>query len=137
MNRAVIGIGSNIRPEDNIDEAILRMSRAHRILKKSRFVATPPIGSREQPDFVNGAILIETSMERDALKTWLRNVEAGLGRVRSEDKNAPRTIDLDIVVWSGEIVDEDVYARDFLRRAVQEVCPGLKLEGGARCGKNS
>jgi 2-amino-4-hydroxy-6-hydroxymethyldihydropteridine diphosphokinase len=129
MNRAVIGMGSNVSPEDNISKAILRISQVHRIIKQSRFVVTPPIGSTDQPDFINGALLIETAMERDSLKAWLQKVEAELGRVRSENRNAPRTIDLDIVVWSGEIVDEDVYLRDFLRRAVQEVCPGLKLEG--------
>ena len=125
MSRAVIALGSNIRPQDNVPKAILRIGQTHRIMKKSRFTETPAIGSTPQPDFVNGALLIETAMDRDALKDWLRKVEAELGRVRSEDRNAPRTIDLDIVVWDGQIVDDDVYGRDFLRRAVEEVCPDL------------
>ena len=127
MNQAVIGIGSNIQPEANIPKAISSIRKAHRILKQSRFIETLPIGSPDQPHFYNGAVLIETELERDDLKAWLLKVESELGRVRGIDRNAPRTIDLDIVVWSGEVVDLDVYGRDYLRQAVNEVYPALKL----------
>ncbi len=127
MNHAVIGIGSNIQPETNIPKAISKIGQTHRIVKESSLVETAPIGSRDQSPFLNGALLIETELDRDDLKAWLLRVESELGRVRGTDKNAPRTIDLDIVVWSGEIVDQDVYGRDYLRQAVNEVCPTFKV----------
>jgi 2-amino-4-hydroxy-6-hydroxymethyldihydropteridine diphosphokinase len=127
MNQAVIGIGSNIQPKVNIDRAIKRIDESHRILNESRFVETEPLAGRDQPKYMNGAILIQTSMGREELKDWLRELEGDLGRTRSTDRYDSRTIDLDIVVWGGEIVDEDVYEREFLRAAILEVCPGLNI----------
>ena len=127
MNHAVIGIGSNIQPEVNIPKAISKIGNSHRIIRQSRIVETLPIGPTSQPHYLNGAVLIETDLELEELKTWLLTVENELGRIRGIDKYAPRTIDLDIVVWGGEIVDQDVYRRDYLRQAVSEVCPTLEV----------
>jgi len=127
MNQAVIGIGSNIQPKANIEKTIKRIAEFHRILNESRFVETEPLAGRDQPNYMNGAILIQTSMGREELKAWLRELEGDLGRTRSTDRYNSRTIDLDIVVWGGEIVDEDVYEREFLKAAILEVCPGLKI----------
>ena len=55
-------------------------------------------------------------------------LESQLGRVRSADRYAPRPIDLDIIVWNDEIIDEDVHERDFLSRSIQEVLPNLPVE---------
>ncbi|MCH6545268.1 MAG: 2-amino-4-hydroxy-6-hydroxymethyldihydropteridine diphosphokinase [Deltaproteobacteria bacterium] len=127
MNQAVIGIGSNIQPKPNIDKAISKIAKSHRILSTSRFVETEPLAGRDQPNYMNGAILIQTSMGREELKSWLRELEGDLGRTRSTDRYDSRTIDLDIVVWGGEIMDEDVYEREFLKAAILEVCPGLNI----------
>ena len=127
MNQAVIGISSNLQPKANIERAIKRIAESHGILSESRFVETEPLAGRDQPNYLNGAILIQTSMGREELKDWLRELEGDLGRTRSTDRYDSRTIDLDIVVWSGEIVDEDVYEREFLRAAILEVCPGLNI----------
>lgn len=127
MNQVVIGIGSNIQPEANIPKAIKRIAKSHRILNESRFVETKPLAGRDQPNYVNGAILIQTSMEQEELKQWLRELEDDLGRTRSTDKYDSRTIDLDIVVWGGQVVDEDVYEREFLKAAILEICPRLDI----------
>ncbi len=127
MNQAVIGIGSNIQPQANIEKAIKRIAESHRILNESRFVETEPLAGRDQPNYMNGAMLIQTSMGREELKSWLRELERELGRIRKSDRYDSRTIDLDIVVWDGEIVDEDVYEREFLKTAILEVCPGLNI----------
>lgn len=127
MNRAVIAIGSNIEPERHVQAALDRLAAGQKLLAKSRFRRTDPIDRPDQPQFLNGVALIETSLDRRGLKQWLREVEADLGRVRSEDKFAPRTIDLDIVVFNEGIVDPLVYERGFLREAVAEVCPTLPL----------
>ncbi len=127
MNRAVIGIGSNIQPENHVPKAIEKIAQAHRIVRQSRMVETLPIGSLDQPHYLNGALLIETMMEHDELKLSLKRIESDLGRVRGKDKNEPRTIDLDILVWGGQIIDHDVYERKFLREAVLEVYPTLEI----------
>lgn len=125
-HRVVIGVGSNILPEVYIPLALESVRNAHTLLAESDRVVTRPIGFKDQPDFINGVLLIETEMERNELKAWLHRVEADLGRVRTSNINGPRTIDLDIVVWDGEIVDPDFDTRDFLRQAVYQVWPELK-----------
>lgn len=126
MNRVVIGVGSNIDPEVHIGAAKERIVGRHRLVASSGLVETEPIGYAEQANYLNGAWLIETAMSRRELKRWLREVEADLGRTHEGDPYGPRTIDLDIVVWNGVVVDPDVYERDFLREAVLAVCPELE-----------
>jgi 2-amino-4-hydroxy-6-hydroxymethyldihydropteridine diphosphokinase len=125
-HRAVIAFGSNIRPEIHIPSAILRMQRRTRILSQSAFVSTRPIGREDQPDFINGALLVETDLDRSELEKWLHVIEDELGRTRDGDAYGPRTIDLDLAVWDGEIVHPDVCGREFVENAVLEVLPELK-----------
>jgi 2-amino-4-hydroxy-6-hydroxymethyldihydropteridine diphosphokinase len=125
-HRAVIALGSNIRPEIHIPSAILHMQRRTRILSKSDFVSTGPVGREDQPDFINGAILVETDLDRSELEKWLHVIEDELGRVRDGDRYGPRSIDLDVAVWDGEIVHPDVRDREFVKKAVLEVLPELK-----------
>jgi len=124
-NRAVVGLGSNIDPEENIRKAIEIIRGEVSLIKASSFVETEPVGLKEQRSFINGALLIETPLGASELKMRLRGIEAGLGRVRTADKNGPRTIDLDILVWNGGVVDDDVYEREFLKSSIRELIPGF------------
>ena len=126
MNRVVIGLGSNIDPDRNIPKAVELLSQKFTVLKTSKFKSTKPVGFLDQSDFMNGAVLLTTDLERDQLKKELRKIETALGRKRRGSKFGPRPIDLDIVIWNGEIADNDFYERDFIRTAVREVLPGLK-----------
>ena len=128
MNQAVVGVGSNIEPEKHIDEARLILKKEQTFLKESSFIKTKPIGYEEQPYFINGAFLIESPYTYEELKSYLKDIENRLGRVRTANKYGPRTIDLDIVVWNGIIVDDDYYRRNFLKKAVQEILPELRYK---------
>ena len=97
------------------------IGKDHRLVKTSALTVTAPIGYVDQPDFVNGAVLVETGLDADAFTSFLKKVEVCLGRVKTENKFGPRTIDLDVVVWNDAVVDNDFYTRDFLRSAVNEV----------------
>ena len=63
----------------------------------------PAIGGRPQPDYLNAAVLLEVDSPPDALRAELRSIEAELGRVRTSDKYAPRTIDLDLSLLGDQI----------------------------------
>lgn len=126
MNTAVIGIGSNINAEKNVNAAKRMLGEKLNVLGESKFIRTKPIGSRDQQDFLNGSLLIKTRVGRRQLKTLLKGVETVLGRSAEDDRYGPRKIDLDILVWNGEIVDSDVYEREFLRSSVTELCPELE-----------
>jgi len=125
MNTAIIGVGSNVEPETNIKAAKNLLIREHVFLGESSFVKTRPMGYTKQDDFANGAFLTATDLDLDKFKSYLRMLESRLGRVRTDNPDGPRTIDLDIVVWNGEIIDFNFYRWDFLRNAVLELAPDL------------
>jgi dihydroneopterin aldolase/2-amino-4-hydroxy-6-hydroxymethyldihydropteridine diphosphokinase len=106
VNRAFISLGSNIDPEHNLQGAVQRLANRTRLLAVSRVYQTKPVGKTDQPDFLNAAVLVETELTARELKSQvLGAIEAELGRVRTEDKNAPRTIDLDISLFNDEILE--------------------------------
>ncbi len=126
MNTAIIGLGSNINPKENIKHAESILSKQFHILASSKFVTTKPIGNRAQADFLNGAVLLETDLELQPFKTALRKIETSLGREENRNRFDPRTIDLDILVWNDKIIDQDFYTRPFIKSAVLELLPNLK-----------
>jgi len=127
VNRVVIGVGSNIRPEENIRRAKAAIQSAHELVKVSSFVKTEPLGFKEQDRFTNGAFLVNTDMDSDELKAWLKDIENKLGRINTYNKYGPRTIDLDILVWNGEVVDDEVNERAFLKESIHELLPELSI----------
>jgi 2-amino-4-hydroxy-6-hydroxymethyldihydropteridine diphosphokinase len=120
-NTCIIGIGSNIEPEKNIEAAMGIVGYEHDLIAVSKFARTSPIDIEDQPDFLNGAAKIKTDLSEIEFNNYLKGVEDQLGRDRTLPKFGPRTIDLDIVVWNGNIVDKDYYTRDFLQKLVDEV----------------
>jgi 2-amino-4-hydroxy-6-hydroxymethyldihydropteridine diphosphokinase len=117
----IIGIGSNINPEKNIAEALKILGKENELSRVSRLIKTAPIGIQDQPDYLNGAARVLTDKEKNNFRNYLKEVEDRLKRDRSAQKNGPRSIDLDIVVWDGEIIDQDYYKRDFLKKVVDEI----------------
>jgi 2-amino-4-hydroxy-6-hydroxymethyldihydropteridine diphosphokinase len=125
VNFAAVGVGSNINPSANIRRARDILSEKQRIIKESSFIRTTPIGVTDQPDFLNGAWLIETEGDIDTLKMILVSVERLIGRKKTSDRFGPRVIDLDIIAWNGKIIHNDYYYRDFVRNAVHEILPSI------------
>ena len=126
-HEVVIGLGSNIDPEANLEQAVQELKSRFKVSKRSQWTRTKPIGIQDQPDFYNGALLMETELEQQSLKKELKRIEDLLGRDRSLPKYGPRTIDLDILIWNKKVIDEDYYERDFLRKGVEEIIPDLEL----------
>jgi 2-amino-4-hydroxy-6-hydroxymethyldihydropteridine diphosphokinase len=127
MNDVAVSIGSNIDPHKNIKRAIDLLTSEHAVRAVSSFIQTKPIGFTEQPDFINGSILISTALSIEQFSTCLKDTEKRLGRKKSINKFGPRTIDLDIVVWNMKIVNIDFFERDFLRKSILELLPGADL----------
>jgi len=102
---AFISIGSNIQPEKYLPLAVSRLRQVGKILRISRVYQNPPQNRPEQADFLNMAVLLETDSDPLEMYNQLRMIEAGLGRVRTDDKFAARIIDLDLCLLDGRIVD--------------------------------
>jgi 2-amino-4-hydroxy-6-hydroxymethyldihydropteridine diphosphokinase len=126
MNQAIIAAGSNIDPQKNIALAREILARDFEVVAETAFVSTKPVGYTRQPDFLNGAILVRTELNLEPLRQRLRKIEDTLGRRRGVLTFGPRTVDLDIVVWNGKLLDPDFYERDYLKNAVLELDPGLR-----------
>lgn len=118
---AIIILGSNIDAARNIDIANRILGQRFEVLNYAGPIQTKPIGREVQPDFYNAAVLLKTNLNQSALVRSLKAIEDEIGRDRSRSHYGPREIDLDLVVWNGDIVDNDYYEREFLRRLVGEV----------------
>lgn len=124
-HQAFVILGSNIEPEENITAAVRRLRQNADLQGVSSVWETEPIGS-QGPNFLNAAAWVATTQAAEELK-WsvLREIEKQMGRTRSEDKNAPRTIDLDVIVFDGQVIDERVWELAYLAVPLCELYPYL------------
>jgi len=125
ISDCVISFSSNIEPEMNVSRAVAEISRTCEVVRQSKRERAKAIGAVDQADSLSGAIHVRTHLTKGQLHDWLRLLEQQLGQTRTDDRSTPRTIDLDIVIWNGQVVDPDVYRREFLKEAVRELWPGL------------
>mgnify|MGYP001378599776 FL=1 len=127
LNEAIISLGSNIDPEQNTRLALEQLTRIGPIRQQTNLIYTEPERMKEQPAFLNGAVILDTTLPFDTLKSELKSIENRLGRKRSGPKNGPRTIDLDIIAYNGTITDDEVYEYGFLQKFLKELKPELEV----------
>jgi len=139
MTVAFLSLGSNIEPEKNMLEAVRLLSHHVKLLKASTVYLTEPLQRKSQPAYYNCVLEIETNIEPSKLKfEVLRVIEEELGRKRTEDKYASRTIDIDIILYGNLVVsskdltlpDPDIRRRAFLAIPLSEIEPDLVLPIG-------
>ncbi len=126
-NRAVIGLGSNLNPEENILMARFLVAKTFGLVNESLFRRTKPIDHQLAEEFMNGCIYIQTALDLEALRVELKRLEQEMGRDPEAPKSLPHPIDFDIVVWNEKIIDPSFYKQKFLKEAVLELLPGLKF----------
>ncbi len=138
MALAYVGLGANLGPrETTILRAVdlLAAQPGIELLELSSLVETEPVGVTDQPEFVNGAVSLETTLSPRELLDALLRVERELGRVRSGERWGPRTIDLDLLLYGEEVVDEPgltvphprLHERRFALEPLAELEPGLEI----------
>ena len=139
MTCAYVGLGANLGPrEETLHRAVelLREADGVDVLAVSQLRDTDPVGVVDQPPFLNGAVAIETARTPRELLNLLLAIEASLGRVR-EERWGPRTIDLDLLVYGDEVVDEPglrvphphLHERRFALEPLVELAPELDVPG--------
>jgi 2-amino-4-hydroxy-6-hydroxymethyldihydropteridine diphosphokinase len=137
---AYIGLGSNLGDrEATLRRALARLNAAHaiRVLEVSRFRETDPVGFTDQPKFVNAVAAVETELAPRELLETLLSVERAMGRTREGPRFGPRTIDLDLLLYDDEIIDEPglrvphprLHERTFVMEPLAELEPGLVVPG--------
>ena len=106
MNTVFLGLGSNLgNKEKNIKQAISLIKKECKVLKISTLHKTKPVGFLDQDWFLNRVIKIETKFTPLELLAFLKNIEKKLKKVKTF-KNGPRIIDLDILFYNNEIINE-------------------------------
>lgn len=121
-HRVIVSVGSNIDPQVNLDQTKKIVAREMTLLGEATVIKTEPDGFKAQPDFLNGAWLMETRLPLEEFNAYLKAVEIRMGRVKGPIKSGPRTIDLDIIIWDGKIVHSDYLERkDYVVRPVDEL----------------
>lgn len=121
--QVVIGFGSNISPAENLKSSLYLLGRLIPIEAVSSVWRTPAVRS-PGPNFLNAAVLISTQLPIAELRNdILRPIENLLGRVRTKDPNAPRTIDLDILIYDGQILDQELWKYAHMAVPVAEILP--------------
>jgi 2-amino-4-hydroxy-6-hydroxymethyldihydropteridine diphosphokinase len=116
-----IGLGSNIAPRQNLPRAVAHLQAAIDIEGLSSVWETPALGS-EGPNFLNAVAKVRTYLTIMELKDKiLCEIEANMGRVRSADKNAPRQIDLDILIYDDAVLDSAIWDQVHLAMPLAEL----------------
>ncbi len=106
-NIAFLSLGANIEPAANLRAAVELLRRHTTMLAVSPVYLSPPQGFRQQPPFLNLAVKAHTLRSPSQFKIdVIDRIEAALKRIRDpQNKNAPRTIDLDISLWNDEVFE--------------------------------
>ena len=137
--RCFIALGANLGdPVATVKAAILALGE----LPQTRFVAasslyrTAPVGLRHQPDFINAVVELVAALAAPTLLEALFEIEASFGRQRSV-KNAPRTLDLDLLLYGDELSTDPqltlphprLHERAFVLAPLAEIAPQLIIPG--------
>lgn len=140
---AYIGLGSNLqKPAQQIEEALNLVSEIPetRLVSVSSLYRSAPFGGVEQPDFVNAAASLMTQLVPLELLARLQEVENRQGRERDETRWGPRVLDLDLLVYSGQTIEEPelsvphpgIGERNFVLLPLGEIAPDLAIPGLGR-----
>ena len=123
MHHIYLSLGSNIQPEVHLPKAIQMLKEYGEVKAVSSAWESHAVGS-DGPNFLNACVLFVSNLQPYDLKEQItRPIEAGLGRVHSADKNAPRTIDLDIVLFDEQPVNVEFWTCAFVLVPLAELIP--------------
>ncbi|MEJ2316430.1 MAG: 2-amino-4-hydroxy-6-hydroxymethyldihydropteridine diphosphokinase [Gammaproteobacteria bacterium] len=139
MTRAYIGLGSNLdNPRNQVVDAFHELAETDgiRLLARSSLYLSEPLGPQDQPDFINAAAAIETTLAPQSLLEALQAIEQRHARKR-ERHWGPRTLDLDLLLYDDEhirhpdltVPHPGIAERSFVLLPLQEIAPELVIPG--------
>ena len=140
---AYVGLGSNLQgPARQLENAIelLAAIPETRLVNHSSLYRSAPFGGIEQPDFVNATAALLTRLSARDLLEELQGIESRRGRERGDLRWGPRVLDLDLLVYSGDTIDEPglcvphpgIAERNFVLLPLRDLAPDLSIPGLGR-----
>ncbi|MFZ2972678.1 MAG: 2-amino-4-hydroxy-6-hydroxymethyldihydropteridine diphosphokinase [Ferribacterium limneticum] len=139
MNTAYVALGANLGdPAATVLAAFAALANLpeSRVVHSSSLYRTAPVGLTDQPEFVNAVAELETTLAPETLLAALFDIEERFGRIRAE-KNGPRTLDLDLLLYNDQFVDlprltlphPRLHLRAFVLQPLAEIAPQLAIPG--------
>lgn len=141
MITVYIAIGSNlndpVNQTKNAIEALKTLTKTQ-FLQASSLYSSAPMGPKDQPDYINAVVEIETELMPIELLNLTQAIELEHGRVRKGERWGPRTLDLDILLYGNDVIHSErlviphygMHEREFVLYPLAEIAPNLKLPGG-------
>jgi 2-amino-4-hydroxy-6-hydroxymethyldihydropteridine diphosphokinase len=121
---AYLSLGSNIRPAENLVRALHLLQKHGRIDRISSAWESKSVGA-DGPNYLNACISFTTPLAWAELKEQvILPIELQLGRTRTENKNAPRTMDIDIILFDDQSCDDHSWEKAFVVIPLAEIYPG-------------
>jgi 2-amino-4-hydroxy-6-hydroxymethyldihydropteridine diphosphokinase len=139
---AYIGLGSNLaEPQSQVESALRELSSlpASRLVARSSLYRSAPVGYGAQPDFINAVAALDTALGAPELLRELQALEGRHARERSF-RDAPRTLDLDLLLFGDETISEPalvvphprMHERAFVLEPLVEIAPQARIPGRGR-----
>lgn len=144
--QSYIGLGSNLgNPEAQLTTALAALNRIPdtTLVRCSSFYRSKPLGPDCQPDYINAVALLHTRFTATGLLARLQAIENRQGRVRDGEKWGPRTLDLDMLLYGNDTIDEpglivphpQIRHRNFVLMPLLELAPDIEIPGLGRADK--
>jgi len=140
VTRAYVALGANLGDrERTLQAAVAALGEEDgiEVVAVSTLRETEPVGVGEQPRYLNGAVALETTLTARELLERLLAVEQRFGRVRIAGEHGPRTLDLDLLLYGDDVIDDPeltvphprLHERRFVLEPLAELAPGLVIPG--------
>jgi 2-amino-4-hydroxy-6-hydroxymethyldihydropteridine diphosphokinase len=142
VTRAAIALGSNLDdPEAQVERGFDEIGKLPQtqLIARSRLYRTAPVGYADQPDFINACALVETALAPRELLDGLFAIERAHHRIRNIP-NGPRTLDLDIILYGDQVIDEPgltiphprAHEREFVLKPLRDVWADFVIPASGR-----
>ncbi|QKJ85891.1 7,8-dihydro-6-hydroxymethylpterin-pyrophosphokinase [Paramixta manurensis] len=141
MNRVYLALGSNLAdPLQQVQNALAALAaipHTH-LVATSALYRTPPYGPPDQPDYLNAAVALDTTLSPEALLDHTQRIEQEQGRVRKAERWGPRTLDLDIMLFGTQTLNSerltvphyDMHNRAFMLLPLIDIAPNACFPDG-------
>ncbi len=138
--RAYVGLGSNLNsPVQQVEQALstLKAIPNTKLISHSSLYQSAPMGPQDQPNYINAAAALDTTLDAEALLTALQSIENQHDRVRDGHHWGPRTLDMDLLLY-GEVQQKSIrltlphpglHLRSFVLVPLNEIAPDLIVPG--------
>jgi len=141
MTTAYIGLGSNLsNPKAQVRQAAAEIAKIKQssIVSASSLYLSKPMGPQDQDDYINAVLALKTELTAIELLDQLQAIENAAGRVRKDNRWGARILDLDIILYGDEIIENErltvphygMAEREFVLYPLAEIAPDLVLPSG-------